>query len=352
MKIEELRRLLKKRNLEAFLFSSPPNVFYLTGFKSTHAYAVVTLKSLYLLTDGRYYEKAKRQLKSWEVILIKENTFKTVRTLLVSQKIRCAGYESDRVSCEFRKKLKGVKWIDFPAFLENLRAIKTAEEIEIIKEGCKKTDEVYKKLLNKINPGMEEREVRTQIVNLIFKTGAEGESFPAIVASGKNSSVPHWETSTDKVKSNAPLLIDMGLLWKGYCTDFTRTIYLGKPTSEFKRIYTVVKDAHLYALEKVKAGNRIGDIDKAARSYISSKGFGKYFTHSTGHGIGIEIHEYPRIHFKDKSAKRRIEEGMVFTVEPGIYIPGKFGVRLENTVAVLKGIGEPLSEIPLDLICL
>jgi len=145
-------------------------------------------------------------------------------------------------------------------------------------------------------------------------------------------------------------LIDMGLLWKGYCTDFTRTIHLGRASSEFKKIYNIVKDAHLFALEKVKVGRKISEIDKTARDYIKKKGYGKFFIHSTGHGVGIEIHEFPRVYYKGVDKDVIIEEGMVFTIEPGIYLGGKFGVRLENIVAVIRGVGEPLSKVSLDLI--
>ena len=142
----------------------------------------------------------------------------------------------------------------------------------------------------------------------------------------------------------------MGLVWRGYCSDFTRTLFLGKADEEFKKVYTVVRDAHLFALEEVKVGNEIGNVDRRAREHIKKKGFGKFFTHSTGHGVGVEIHEFPRVYYKGKDAKRVIEEGMVFTIEPGIYLPGKFGVRLENIVAVVDGRGEPLSEVSLDLV--
>jgi len=189
-------------------------------------------------------------------------------------------------------------------------------------------------------------------VSKFFEKEAQGESFPAIVASGEHSAIPHWETSRSPIVPNAPLLIDMGLVWEGYCTDFTRTLFLGKPDEEFKKVYEIVKSAHLKALEKVKAGNTVGDVDREARRYIEEKGYGNFFTHATGHGVGIEIHEFPRVYFKGEDSKTPIEDGLVFTIEPGIYLPGRFGVRLENIVAVQNGRGEPLSGIDLSLITL
>jgi len=320
-RIAKVQNLLEKNNLDAFLFSSQPNVFYLSGFRSSHAYVVVSRHSYHLLTDGRYYQKAKEELKDWDVILLEGNVLKAIERLLKKIGAFKVGYEEDRVSCEFRRRLKGgLRWVGKAGFLKHMRAIKDSTEL------------------------------RSLIVSEFFKSGAMGESFPAIVASGKGSAIPHWETSTRPIKHGQPLLIDMGLLWKGYCTDFTRTIHLGRASSEFKKIYNIVKDAHLFALEKVKVGRKISEIDKTARDYIKKKGYGKFFIHSTGHGVGIEIHEFPRVYYKGVDKDVIIEEGMVFTIEPGIYLGGKFGVRLENIVAVIRGVGEPLSKVSLDLI--
>ncbi len=352
MKLQEAQELVEREELDAFLFSSQPSVFYLSGFRSTHAYVVLGKDFKALLTDGRYFEKAKAQLPDWEVVLIKGQPSRFLKRFLREKGFKKVGFESDRVSCEMRKSLRStaIKWVPKAGFLNELRAVKTREELGILKEAVKKTDAIYRDLLKKIKTGMREFEVRRLIVNGIFEQGASGESFPAIVASGDGSAIPHWETSDREIRGNEPLLIDMGLVWRGYCSDFTRTLFLGKADEEFKKVYTVVRDAHLFALEEVKVGNEIGNVDRRAREHIKKKGFGKFFTHSTGHGVGVEIHEFPRVYYKGKDAKRVIEEGMVFTIEPGIYLPGKFGVRLENIVAVVDGRGEPLSEVSLDLV--
>ena len=351
MKLDAVRELIVREGLSAFLFSSNANVQYLSGFRSSHAYALITPEERYLLTDGRYYEKAKT-LRDWEVVLIEGPAIKFLKGFIKEKGLRVVGYERDRVSCEFAKKLKtkGIRWKGYAGFLDSLRALKTHTEIEIIREGVRESDKVYMELLNFIRPGMKELEVRAFIASEFLKRGSLGESFPSIVASAQASAIPHWERSEARIKENAPLLIDMGMVWKGYCTDFTRTVYLGKADDDFKKVYSVVRDAHLYAISAVKVGSTIGDVDKRARDYIKSKGFGKFFTHSTGHGVGIEIHEYPRVYYKGKDSKVVIEEGMVFTVEPGIYIPGEFGVRLENMVVVEGGVGKPLSSVGLDLV--
>ncbi|WP_461832493.1 M24 family metallopeptidase [Aquifex sp.] len=354
MKVKEVQSLIKEKGLDAFMFSSQPNVFYLSRFHSTHAYVILTHEEKHLLTDARYYERAKEELKDWNVHLIKGNPFKFIKKFLRERELKYVGFEEDRVSCTFKKNLRSkyIRWVGFSGFLKKVRAIKTEEEIKIMKEGVKKSDRIYKELLEFVKPGMSELEVRGFIVGKIFELGGEGESFPAIVASGEHSAIPHWETSRKRIKENAQLLIDMGLLWEGYCTDFTRTFYIGKPSEEFKKVYEIVKGAHMSALEKAKVGNTVGDVDKAAREYIEKKGYGQFFIHSTGHGVGVEIHEFPRVYYKGDESKTPIEEGLVFTIEPGIYLPGKFGVRLENIVVVKNGVAEPLSEISLELITL
>ncbi len=350
-RVQRVQDMLRKHKLDAFLFSSQANVFYLSGFKSSHAYVVVSRDSFHLFTDGRYYDRAKEVLKGWDVRLIKGKAISELKAFLKRLGVFRVGYEEDRVSCEIRRQLRGsLKWVGFSGFLKEIRSIKDREEIETMREGVRASDRVYSRLLNMLSEGMRELDVRALIVREFFKEGATGESFPAIVASGEGSAIPHWETSNRRLRYKEAVLIDMGLVWKGYCTDFTRTLFLGRASSEFRRVYQVVRDAHLYALEKVKAGVKLGEVDKTAREYIRKKGYGKFFTHSTGHGVGIEIHEHPRVYYKGQDKDLIIEEGMVFTIEPGIYLPKKFGVRLENIVAVINGRGEPLSGIGLDLI--
>ncbi|MEJ5338424.1 MAG: M24 family metallopeptidase [Aquificaceae bacterium] len=350
-RIQRVQELLKKYRLDAFLFSSQPSVFYLSGFRSSHAYIIVTRDSHHLLTDGRYYEKARSALKGWDVVLIRENAIKVIKGFLKKLGVFRVGYEEDRVSCEFRKSLKGsFAWVGIASFLKDLRMIKDEEELSTMREGVRISDRVYKRLLENIQEGMTELELRSYLVEQFFREGASGESFPAIVASGEGSAIPHYETSQRSIKYGEPLLIDMGLVWKGYCTDFTRTVFLGKANSEFRRVYQIVRDAHLFALDKVRVGKKLGEVDRVAREYIRKKGFGKFFNHSLGHGVGVEIHEFPRVYYKGKDKDVTIKEGMVFTIEPGIYLPGRFGVRLENIVVVNRGVGEPLSKISLDLV--
>jgi Xaa-Pro aminopeptidase/Xaa-Pro dipeptidase len=351
MRLERVAHLIEEEGLDAFLFSSASNVFYLSGFRSTHAYVILARGERHLLTDGRYYDKAKAQLSGWQVHLIDRKANDYIRKFLRERELVNVGYESDRVSCHFRTLLRSrkIKWIPYVNFLGRLRMIKSKEEVNLMREGVRLSDRIFRELLEFIEPGMTELQLRGKIVELIFKYGASGESFPAIVAGGEHSAIPHWESSEAELKNNSPLLIDMGLVWKGYCTDFTRTLHLGRASEEFRRVYSVVRDAHLFALERVREGTPLGELDRVARAYIGEKGYGKFFNHSLGHGVGIDIHESPRVYHKGEDANLRIEEGMVFTIEPGIYLPNAFGVRLENIVVVENGVGVPMSEVDLGL---
>ncbi len=354
-KILKIRRFIEKEGLSAFLFSSIPNVFYLSGFKSTNAYIILTQEEGYFLTDARYYESAKETIKEFQVIEIKGDTIRFLKTFLKELGIRILGFEKDRVSCEFKEKLRirGIRLKGFSQVLKNFRIIKSNRELNIIKEGVKRSDEVYKKFSKELETKLQkggkitELGLRGVLVYLMFEVSASGESFPAIIASAEHSAIPHWSSSLEEIKVDAPLLIDMGLVWNGYCTDFTRTIYIGNPDGEFKRIYEIVKTAWYKGFEKVKRGIPIGEVDRAIREYFQDKGLLEYFTHATGHGVGIEIHEPPRVYYKNMHEV--IEDGMVFTIEPGVYFPGKYGIRLENIVVVRNGRGEVFSEVDLEL---
>ncbi len=358
-KLQWIRNFLKNHTLSAFLFTSSSNIFYLTHFRSSNAFIVITLENNYFLTDARYFEKAERELKEWEVILIKNNTYSFLKRFIKSLKPGCVGFEKDGITYELKEKLriKGVRFKGFSRVLKDLRIIKDEEELKILKEGVKKTDELYRYIIDVLaktwfseENTLTELKLRGYLISKIFEIGGEGESFPSIIASGKNTSIPHWETSNTKIKKNAPLLIDMGIVWKGYCTDFTRTLYLGKPSSEFKKMYEIVKSAWYKGFEKVKRGVPVSEIDRIIREYFKTKGVDKFFIHATGHGVGVEIHEAPRIYYQVSGKNKEvIEDGMVFTIEPGLYFPNNFGIRLENIVFIEKGEGVIYSEEPLEL---
>ena len=347
--LEKFYGLLKEKHINSFLVTYKPNVLYLSKFKSSNAYVLCLEGEFFFFTDSRYIEGAKEKIKHMEVINIEGNFLEFISKFLKTKNIDSIHIDKT-VSYSFYEELSKYINLSFekdPTFF--LRKVKSKEEINIMKEGVAKSDAVYKRLLDFVKPGMSEKDVKDFIVCEFLKEKAQKESFDTIVATGKNSAVPHHETSFDVIEKDRPLLVDMGLMWGHYATDFTRTFHVGKPSDEFLKVYNIVKDAHLFAIEKAKSGNILKDVDLAARDYIASKGYGDYFTHSTGHGVGLEIHEEPRVY---KTSEDIIEDGYVFTIEPGIYLPNHFGVRLENIVYIENGYPNVMSSISLDLVVL
>lgn len=339
--------LLKEKGIRCYLVSYRANVYYLSKFNSSNAYVLCLDGDFWFFTDSRYIEGAKEKIKHMNVENIEGDFIDFISKFLKAKNVNTI-YIDENVKYSFYKRLSSVLEVKFekdPSF--SLRMIKSKDEINIIKEAVKKTDNVYRRFLNFVKAGITEKDVKDFIVCEFLKEKASKESFDTIVASYKHSSVPHHETSLEIIKEDTPLLIDMGLVWNHYMSDFTRTIHIGKPSQKFIDVYNIVKDAHLLAVEKAKVDTPLKEVDLTVRDYISKYGYGDFFTHSTGHGIGLEIHEEPRVY---KTSEDIIKEGFVFTIEPGIYIPDSFGVRLENIVYIENGKANIMSDIPLDLI--
>ncbi len=354
-KIKQIQSYIQEKELSSFFFSSFSNVFYLTYFSSSNGYVLLTPEEKFFITDSRYFEGAKEKLNSWNVILLGEKDkpqIKHLQEILLEYGGDKIGFEKDKTTLSFYEKLTSQtplkeRLIGFEGFLTPFRTVKTEEEIQIIKEAVEKTDRVFQKILKHIPKAKSELDIRRMIINCIFEEGGTGESFPAIVASGEHSVIPHYETSNSPIKENSLLLIDMGMKYKGYCSDFTRTVVIKNVDNKLIDVYYIVKEAHLAAVEAVKAGIPVKEIDLAARNVIEKYGYGEFFIHSTGHGVGIDIHEPPRI---SKNSEEILQENTVFTIEPGIYLPGKGGVRLENIVVARKNKAEVLTKTTLDLI--
>jgi Xaa-Pro aminopeptidase/Xaa-Pro dipeptidase len=360
MRLDRVVKKIVREGLDGFLFSSQPSVFYLSQFSSTHAYVLLTAGGKrVLITDGRYILKAEKFLSplGWEVKEVSAPLFENLTQIIADYGVKKLGVEGDRLKLDFFEKFKckagekGIKVIPYGGFLDEFRMVKTPEEIEKIARAVEITEKVFLNLVEFLKENrkrltqLTEQEIRSFLVCQYLREGAKGESFPTIVASGENSAIPHHETGDTPLRENSLLLIDTGVVWEGYCSDFTRTLFIGKPDRELVKVYDIVREAHLRALEAVKAGRPIKEVDLAAREYIASKGYGEFFTHSTGHGVGIEIHEPPRVY---KSEETPMAEGMVFTIEPGIYLPGKGGVRLENIVVVTNEGAKVLQKTPLE----
>lgn len=338
---------LKKEHLDALIISSSANISYLTGYPSSEAYLVISPKKNIYLTDSRYIEAAKRNLKGFFAVKkIAAEAYLSLAETLESLPSQRVGFEEKYLSFFNHKKLrerlkKKIELLPVDNFVEEIRQEKSSQEIEKIRQATRIAALALRFIQGILKPGMKELEVAAELEHFIRYLGGHTSSFETIVASGPNSSLPHHRTSARKIRNNEPVLIDLGVDYYGYKSDLTRVFFLGKITPLIRRIYAIVLAAEVRAIKKIKPAVSIAKIDAAARQYIAQKGFGGFFTHSLGHGIGLEVHEAPRICLK---ASGRLKVGMVFTVEPAVYLPARFGIRIEDMVLVTKKGAEVLSE--------
>lgn len=341
----EYRILSLQRHLEsfahAFLITSDVNRFYLTGFSSSAGCVFVTKNTAYLLVDFRYGEAAQKSVKHCKVVIFKRLS-ESIKEICLEEKIKEIIVEQENVTLaqaenynrefnSFGVALSKSRLLD--SLIHNLRLIKSDDEIAMIKKAQQITEEAYTEVLNYVKPGVTEREIALELEYLMRKKGADGVSFDLITITGANTSLPHGVPSDNVIKEGDFFLSDIGATYCGYHSDMTRTVAVGYATDEMYKVYNIVLNAQLKALQCVKSGVKCGVIDKKARDIINESGYGENFGHSTGHGVGLDIHEQPSVYFTSDVI---LSAGMVITVEPGIYLPDKFGVRIEDMVAVTK----------------
>lgn len=337
-RIEKLQELLVRLNSEGIIITSYPNIFYFSSFTSEDCILYITQNDAYLITDSRYTLQAKKQAKNFKVI-IRKSSYGSQLTKLISngnvlfeEAISYSDYQS--FSKLINAQLTSIN-IDF------LRNVKDQSEINNIKKATKIADKCYKHILKFIKPGMKETTVANEMIRYMKELGATKESFETIVASGKRGALPHGVASNKVIKKGEFITLDFGCVYKGYCSDITRSFMVGHASKEMKRIYNIVKQAQMRAIKSIKEGIKASEVDKVARDYIESRGYGKYFTHSTGHGLGIVVHDPISV---SKFSDTILEENMIITVEPGVYIPGVGGIRIEDDVLVKKDGYEVLTK--------
>lgn len=332
-----------------------PHVRYLTGFTGSNAILLVTRENSFFVTDGRYTEQTALEVHEAEVTIAPSSNL-TLEVFAAKNLIGPAdriGFESTRLTCKIHDTLQrqwpGSVWVPLDEMVEPLFMVKDAEEIASLRKAITVTEQVLDTLLHEIRPGVTENEIAGRIAYLIREFGGEKESFESIVASGWRGALPHGRASGKAVERGDLIILDFGAVVDGYHADLTRTVCMGEPSAEQRRVYDIVHEAVRRAMATVKPGIRAHDIDDAARTYITSEGYGPQFNHGLGHGIGLDIHEGPRI---GQQIDYRIESGNVFTIEPGIYLGGRFGVRIENDVLVTSTGCENLMKSTSDLVCL
>ncbi|EGD52269.1 aminopeptidase P family protein [Thermoanaerobacter thermohydrosulfuricus] len=330
-RLQNLRELMKEKDIEAFVIYKFVNVTYITGFTGDDSVALVTHDKAIFITDGRYTEQAQKEVKDFEVIEHKTGIKEVLKEYIKTLEIKKLAFEENISYGQYRelKELLEIELIPQANLVETLRMVKDEEEIENIKKAQNITDRAFEHLLKFIKVGMTEKEVALELEYFMKKQGAEDLSFDTIVASGKRSSLPHGKASEKVIEKGDFVTIDFGCKVGGYCSDMTRTIVMGKASEKQKEIYNIVLEAQQKAIDNIRAGITSKEADLLARSVIEEKGYGQYFSHSLGHGVGLEVHEAPSLSFKKEEI---LKEGAIVTVEPGIYIPDFGGVRIEDMV--------------------
>ncbi|MFB0560124.1 MAG: M24 family metallopeptidase [Candidatus Lokiarchaeia archaeon] len=349
MRLKELQNMLSE--VGALFLSKPENIFYFSSFFSTSfMYLLIPRDGTpFAVVSQLEFEEANSTIKGFSIIKAKklEDFEKTFSKLQKELKFKKLGIEEDFLTVNIKDKLeKNSKNTDFiPAsnIIKKLRSIKSSSEIETIRKAAKIADEGIKKAIETINPGVKEYEVAAEAEYKMRKLGSSGAPFETIVASGHRSAFPHASCSDRKLENGDWVIIDLGARYKNYCSDTSRTHTVGSPNSKQKKLFQTVLNAQQKAIEIIRPGVKANEIDKAARELIKKEGYGDYFVHSLGHGIGIEVHEHPPISPINKDA---IEEGMVFTAEPGVYIPNFGGCRIEDMILVRENGYEILTNSP------
>lgn len=344
--LRDFVKSLRPSGLDGFIISSPSNLSYLTGYFNPDAYLLASSKGNIYFTDSRYAQSAKETLKGLLSVRIANGTvFSSIPRACSELGLKRIGFEERHLPYAEYKIIKQslkLRSILVPTYgvIEGMREIKNPEELSKIRKALKITALALEFIKDFIHSGLSEAEAAAELERFIRYQGARGSSFDIIVAYGPNSAYPHHNPTAKRLGSTSNVLVDLGVDYLGYKSDLTRVLFLGKINVLARRVYALVARAQEIAIKMVKPGVSIGSIDAASRKYIASKGYGNNFIHSLGHGVGLDIHEGPNIHSKNEGL---LKEGMVFTVEPAIYLPGKFGIRIEDMVLVTKNGCEVLS---------
>ena len=356
-RIAQLRETMSKVGVDSFLISQPENRRYLSGFSGedhpptdSAGYLFITEDELALLTDSRTTEQAEKEASMYEVVRIEEKLPSTLTQLVQRTGVSRIAFEGNhlpyRLYAEVKAAAGDATLVPTYDVVDHIRAIKGPAELEKIRDAAVTADAAFAHMLGIVSAGMTEKELAWEIESFLRKSGSEGVAFDPIVASGPNASMPHHVPGDRPLQSGEPIIIDWGARVGGYCSDITRTIVLGEADEQFKRLYSTVLDAQAKAETRIRAGMTGSKADSIARKVIADAGLGEAFGHSLGHGVGLAIHESPRL---GKTSPDVLEDGMVFSVEPGVYLPGWGGIRIEDLVTLRGGKPIVLSRSPKQL---
>ena len=356
-RIGALRRKMTRAGFPGLLVTHLPDVRYLCGFTGSSAALAVTRRAVRLFTDGRYTAQAAEEVKAAEAKIVSGSpSVAAVQWLAAQPGVELAGFDAARTTvaelARWKTELpghmrRGFLQITPSAFVEVLRLVKDEDELAVMKEAALMGCRLFDHILGFLKAGIPEIEVAAELEHKARLLGAEGMSFETIVASGVRSALPHGHATEALLPRRGFVTLDFGIIHKGYCSDMTRTVFLGTPKPKERHAYYAVLEAQEAAVNAVASGVSCAEVDEAARSVLRREGLGEAFTHSTGHGVGLEIHEQPRV---GAGQSTRLQAGMVVTIEPGVYLPGEFGIRIEDMAAVTRTGSEVLTPSPKALI--
>jgi Xaa-Pro aminopeptidase len=345
MRLTKLREILPKHNLDAFLVSQPENRKYLSGFTGSAGLLLISADQAVLATDFRYYEQVRREAPDFQLAEIKTKFSDHVPDLLSDLGVQRLGFESQHLTVDqldtWSQAVEGVEWVPIKEGVEKIRVLKDEQEIESLRRSVALTDAAFAHMVEVIKPGLTERQVAWEIEAYMRTHGARKVAFDLIVAAGPNGALPHAQPRDHAIQPGEPIVIDIGCVLDGYCSDMTRTVCLGQPSAKVLEVWETVLKAQEAAIAGIHAGVSGVDADALSRDVITEAGYGEHFGHGLGHGVGLAVHELPRA---SRLSEDTFEAGMSLTIEPGIYLPGEFGVRLEDLVIVREKKVEVLTK--------
>ncbi|MFZ1729552.1 MAG: Xaa-Pro peptidase family protein [Bacteroidota bacterium] len=350
--VHTIQRLLRSEGPDAMLVTHLPHVRYLTGFTGSNGWLLLRRSSALFMTDPRYREQAEMEVRGARILIVSGQTFtSSLQDMKLHGKLRTLGFESDHltatVAANLKKMLKPMQLIPISGIVEELRIVKLEDELHAIRKAVRISEQVYREVLPMIVPGVTEIDIAAELTFRQRRLGADGDAFPPIVLFGKRSSLVHGQPTRARLTRSAPVLIDFGCRVSGYGSDLTRTLHIGKASKRFRDTYAIVLAAQQSGFDAVRAGIAASELDTIVRKGISDAGLGEYFEHGLGHGIGLEMHEAPLLSWRNPAP---LESGQVVTIEPGVYIPGTFGVRIEDDLLVTEDGAVLLSSLQRELI--
>lgn len=352
-RVERLREFFEGKQVDAFLVTSEKNRRYLSGFSGTTANLLILKDDALLITDFRYLEQAGKEAPRFRVVDNERNMLERIALLLKERKVKRLGFEEKHVTVEEYGKwgalFEAVQLLPMGNAIEEMRLRKDEEELNRIRKAAAIADQAFQHILTFIRPGVTEMEVAAELEYQMRKLGASGPSFQTIIASGFRSAMPHGVASEKKIENGELVTLDFGAVYQGYVSDITRTVAVGEISPKLKEIYEICLEAQKEGVRKIGPKMTGKEADAICRDYIAAKGYGEAFGHGTGHGIGLDIHEEPTLSLKGEIV---LEPGMVVTVEPGIYLPGLGGVRIEDDILITENGNEVITQSKKELIVL